>query len=100
MSDGMIRKLVQIILSAFWGILCYWVSHAVNITIMDYTLSILAVVPLFWFMYAQISSIIENLAVNAKDDEKRWLNILLQFFWIWKRRLETKIKKYSDLLPE
>lgn len=99
LSDGMMRKLFQIIVSAARWIMCYWVSHAINVETIDYILSILAVLPLFWFLYAQVSSLVENLWVNAKDDEKRWITIMMQFFWIGKRRLEHKIKKYSDLLP-
>lgn len=99
LSDWMMRKLFQIIVSAARWIMCYWISHAINYESLDHILSILAVLPLFGFIYAQISSLIENLAINAKDDEKRRLDIFLQIFGIGKRRLETKVKKYTDSLP-
>ncbi len=100
LSDGMMRKLFQIIVSTLRGIICYWIAHAINNESIDVLLSIFAIIPLCWFTYAQMSSLVENMWVWSKNDERRWIDILLKIFWIGKIRLEKKVEKYSDFIPQ
>lgn len=96
MSDGMVRKLVQLILSALWWFSCYIVAHAVNVDLLNVFLSVVAIIPVGWFIFAQSTSLIENLAIGANKDEKWVIGLLLKIAGIGRDRLEHKAKRYEN----
>lgn len=95
MSDGMLRKLIQLLLSGLWWFSCYVIAHSLNVDLLNVFLSIVAIIPASWFIFAQSTSLIENLAIGANKDEKWIIGLLLKIAGIWRERLVNKAKRYE-----
>ena len=94
-ADGMMRKLIQLIISVVRWVTCYSLAYASNNDYIDLVMSVVALLPLAWFIFAQFTSIIENLAIGARWDEKWRVELLLKIAWIGRRRIELKTQRYT-----
>lgn len=89
------RKMSQVIVMLIIVISCSSLANEVDYIPLEIALWAIAFIPILWFSFWQITSVIENMAVNAHWKELRFINLLLKLAWIWQAKLEEKLKKYN-----
>lgn len=89
------RKATQLFLILFIAMACGSLAHEIDSPTIEIWLWVIAFFPIVWFSFWQITSIIENMAINAHGKELWFINLLLKLAWIGQAKIEEKLAKYN-----